>query len=464
MKIKRFLAPDIRQALQQVKETLGAEAVILSNRKTDQGVEIIAACDFDLETVASANPLPPSPGGRGVREERGTLKPESAGAEPVQPLNTKPEPVAKLASKPKVVPKPAFSARGYSAVAEFAGTLGQSRGEVKKPKPVVATQPGRMPAASAAGDPRQSDMFASLQRELQQMRRLLDQHLSRETWREEGRESPTRLDLLRILSELGFARHFAVELARLVAAHEDITSALHRVRQFLIERMPVLDDCLLDGGGVVALVGPTGVGKTTTIAKLAARFRLEHGPRQIALVTLDNYRIAAYEQLSTYARILGVPIRGASDPQGLKVILRGFADKRLVLVDTAGMSPRDLRLAEQLALLRDGEMSVSTYLVLAANTQLPSLYEAIDAFSGCRPKAAILTKVDETGCLGPALSALVERELPAAFFTDGQQVPEDLHRARAETLIQRCFETALTVSFPAEMGFDFEDWVTHVSA
>lgn len=440
MKIQRFLAPGIRQALQQVKETLGADAVILSNRKTEQGVEIIAACDFDLEMVTSTKPEP--------------RLPETAGEPAPMPLNPMPE------SGAKSPPKPAFSARGYSAVAEFTAAMGKPQGDCKPPKPAAATK-SRHSATSVARAP-QSDTFASLRCELQEMRRLLDQHLSRESWRELMRESPTRLDLLRTLNELGFARPLALELARQAGVHADFGSALRQVGQILTEQVEIYDPGL-DCGGIVALVGPTGVGKTTTIAKLAARFRLEHGPRQIALVTTDNYRIAAYEQLSTYARILGVPIRAASNPEELRTVVRGFRDKKLVLIDTAGMSPRDLRLAEQLALLSEGEMAIATYLVLSAGAQLGSLNEAINAFAACRPKAVILTKLDEAGCLGPALSALIGRGLPIAFFTDGQQVPEDLHQARSDRLIQRCFETAPSPK-PADAGLDFEDWLADASA
>ncbi|GAB6068066.1 flagellar biosynthesis protein FlhF [Methylothermus subterraneus] len=421
MKIKRFLAPDIRQALQQVKEVLGADAVILSNRKTEQGVEIIATCDFDLETVAAAKPTPRAP-------------------------------TPATSSKPAPMPRPAFSARSYSAVAEFTGTAKPVKEEPKEPRTQAAAslRPAPEPSQSA-------ESLALLQRELQEMRRLLDRHLARES----QREAPARLDLLRALNELGFARSVALELARQVNAQEDLAGALRQVQAVLTTQVRV-SDLDLDRGGIIALVGPTGVGKTTTIAKLAARFRLAHGPRHLALLTTDNYRIAAYEQLSTYARILGVPIRAVANADELRTVLQGFQDKRLILIDTAGMSPRDLRLAEHLALLRDGEAPIRTYLVLSAGAQLPSLNEAIGAFSGCRPKAAILTKLDEAGSLGPALSALIQQRLPVACFTDGQQVPEDLHAAQAQALVQRCF--AMTPPALAEEEFDFEEWIAHAHA
>lgn len=446
MKIKRFLAPDIRQALQQVKETLGAEAVILSNRKTEQGVEIIATCDFDLETVVPPKSTPQPPEASEVASNK--------------PPTSRPESEAKPPPKPEVVPRPAFSARSYSTVAEFAG---KPKTEVKKPRPSAPiVKPTQAPAAAVTSEPQRSDALASLRQELQEMRRLLDRHLSQQNRRDVMRDSPIRLDLLRVLNELGFARRLALALAQQVGAYQDFGNALRQVRQRLTEQISVYD-ADLDSGGIVALVGPTGVGKTTTIAKLAAGFRLKHGPRQIALVTTDNYRIAACEQLGTYARILGVPMRVASDPEELKVILHSLLDRRLILIDTAGMSPRDVRLAEQFDLLRNSGIAITTYLVLAASTQLHSLYEAIEAFSGCQPKAAILTKLDEAGRLGPALSALIERELGIAFFTDGQQVPEDLHLARSEVLIQRCFDAEL-VSKAVEAEFDLEDWITHASA
>lgn len=461
MKIKRFLAADIRTALQQVKEALGPEAVILSNRKTDDGVEIVAALDFDLETVSSSR----------------------QSAAPANSDHSDPAPTS------QVTPKAAYSAKGYHAVAEFgraqAGTTRSDK--IRKPVFPKVSQSGRRTtqmsyrslqegerAATAAaematgnngaplGSSPGTDPIAPLRQELQQMRRLLDRHLSQTSWREEMQKHPTRLDLIRALDGLGFSRSLAMDLARRGGAEEEFDRAWQRLQEVLVKQLPILADPLLDQGGIVAMVGPTGVGKTTTIAKLAARFRLKHGPRQIALVTTDNYRIAAHEQLSTYARILGIPVRVAGNAEELRAILRGFMDKRLVLIDTAGMSHRDQRLAQQFSLFRESEIAIETYLVLSAAAQRQSLYEAMDAFAEFKPRAAILTKLDEAGCLGPALSSLLERGLPLSFMTDGQQVPEDLHRASAEDLVARCFEADPEVN-PLAGKDGYEDWMGYAS-
>ena len=462
MKIKRFLAADIRTALQQVKESLGPDAVILSNRKTDEGVEIVAARDFEVEAVTE-----------GQDKSDDTLLEES----PKGPPST------------QVTPNPAFSAKGYGAVAEMVSEAkrqgsspakrirqpkfprvtetdiphfpGESYSNRKRPAEKRHDLPGEKMRQTSTPAP---DALAPLRREIQQMRRLLDRHLSQTSLQEEVQNHPTRLDLMRALTEKGFSRHMVLELARRGGNEEEFEAAWRRVRQVLISQIPVVHDPLLDHGGIVALVGPTGVGKTTTIAKLAARFRLKHGPRQLALVTTDNYRIAAHEQLSTYARILGVPVRVAANTDELHAILRSFVDKRLVLIDTAGMGQRDGRLAEQFALLRDSEIAIETHLVLSAASQLHSLYEAMEAFAEFQPKAGIITKLDEAGCVGPILSALIERGLPTAFMTDGQQVPEDLHLACAETLVARGFDSDAHLPVEAMMERGLEDWMHYASA
>lgn len=187
----------------------------------------------------------------------------------------------------------------------------------------------------------------------------------------------------------------------------------------------------------MALIGPTGVGKTTTVAKLAARFALRHGQRQVALITTDSYRIGAHEQLRNYAQIMGIPMQVAGDRDELSSAIKSLYGKRLVLIDTAGMSQRDVRLSERLCTLGGGSPPVKNYLVLSAMAQSAVLNETIRAFQQVKLTGCILTKLDETASLGGALSAIIQHQLPVAYVSDGQRVPEDIHLARAHNLVAR---------------------------
>lgn len=190
-------------------------------------------------------------------------------------------------------------------------------------------------------------------------------------------------------------------------------------------------DLAVEPGQTIAIVGPTGAGKTTTIAKLAARHRLHGRAEDIALVTTDTYRIGAREQLETFGRIMGISVYVAPDADALGATLRALADKHLVLIDTAGMGQRDLRLARELACLTDTEQDIRVLLTLPANVQTESLQEIVDAFRIARPAGCILTKMDEATSLGGAFSVLIRAGLPLAYVANGQRVPEDLHFARS---------------------------------
>ncbi len=182
-------------------------------------------------------------------------------------------------------------------------------------------------------------------------------------------------------------------------------------------------------GGVFAVVGPTGAGKTTTIAKLAARWSMQHGSEDLALVSTDAYRIGAREQLMTYARILGAPMHAPNSGKELARVLERLKSKRLVLIDTAGMGPRDVRLTEQLAALKLGAARAQVLLALPAQGEAHALEEIIRAFSRVSPAACILTKVDEAASLGAVISATLRHKLKIAYLCNGQRVPEDLHSA-----------------------------------
>jgi flagellar biosynthesis protein FlhF len=244
--------------------------------------------------------------------------------------------------------------------------------------------------------------------------------------------------LLERLQDAGFSKNLASKITHRLGDHKEFETALAKSQQLLARIVPIAEDRLLEQGGIAALVGSTGVGKTTTVAKLAAQFILKHGSRQIALITTDNYRIGAHAQISTYGKILDVPVRVAGDAEELRQHIESFADKRLILIDTAGMSQRDLRIAEQLKTLQLGDLPIQSYLVMSATTQYKAAMEIMDAFQMLEPQATILTKFDEAVSKASALSALIERRMPLAFVTDGQQVPEDIYAPQADALIQQC--------------------------
>ena len=368
MRIKRFFAPNIRQAIRMVREEVGPDAVILSNTEVEGGVEIIAAMDYD-EALLQSSEGAPSPG--------------------------------------------------------------------------VAAADALKPAAGVARiEWSQEPALLDMRREMKSMRGLLEQQLSSLAWGDMARRNPVRARLLHSLRDTGISPALARQIANEAAQTTDYEAAWRQALAILAHRLQVTNDDILDRGGVVALIGPTGVGKTTTIAKLAARFVLRHGARSVALVTTDSYRIGAHEQLRTYARILGLPLRIAANGEELRAALAAFSDKRLVLVDSAGMSQRDLRLSEQMALLAGGGEPLGTYLVLSAAGQMSAALEAAQAFHGTRLRGCIITKLDEAMSLGGLLSVVIQQKLPVAYVSDGQRVPEDLAVARAHNLVSSAVSLA----------------------
>jgi flagellar biosynthesis protein FlhF len=366
MKIKRYFAPDIRQALRLVREGQGPDAVILSNREVDGGVEIVAAVDYDA-----------------LLAEAGVTTRYGSGAD---------------------------TAAGRGAGAEAA------------------------PEASAPQD----DSLLGVRSELTTLRGMLEHQLSDLAWGELERKHPRRALLIRRLRELGLGPTLARRIAEGVSEEQDFERLWREGLALLARSLAVTDDDIVSHGGVVALIGPTGVGKTTTAAKLAARYILRHGARSVALVTTDDQRIGAHEQLKIFGRILDVPVRAARDADSLRAVLAELAAYRLVLIDTAGMGQRDVRLSEQFQMIHGAGRPIRSHLVLAATGQLPALEETVRAFAPGAPQACIVTKLDETTSLGGVLSVAAQHRLAFAYLSDGQRVPEDLRPARAHTLVARC--------------------------
>lgn len=394
MKIKRFFAPDMRQAIRLVREAMGPDAVILSNERVKGGIELVAATDYD-ESIFESDA----------------------------------KPVLKPALRPTSRSAPIAAYSGATADTSAAQTAAEDRS---------AQGPIALSGDTAQNIWSQEPTLVEMRRELNGLRGLLVNQLSGLAWSETQRNRPLYARLLQRLIALGLSPALARHIAEAAPETEDFEHHWRQALGRLAHALPTTGDDILEHGGVVALVGPTGAGKTTSVAKLAARYTLRHGAGRVALVATDSFRIGAQEQLRTYARILGVPLRAADNGEALREALIHFADKDLVLIDTAGMGPQDLRLNQQLALLNDEACPVRSYLVLAANTQRRAMERAVEVFRHPRLTGCILTKIDESASLGGALSVAVEQQLAVAYLTDGQQVPEDMHTARAHTLVSRC--------------------------
>ena len=370
MKMRRFFAPSMSLALKQVRREQGSSAVILSQRKVEGGVEVVAAVDPDMgEEQAEA--VPPS-----SREHHNSFKQRPAEREPraVEPM-----------------------------------------------------------ATEAAGG---SQEMQAMRSEMQAMRTMMEQHLSLVKSGSPVEGDPKQAWLNDRLSEIGIAKDICEQIWENVEG-EDSDAHWKQALNWLEQQLLTGEDEVLQQGGVIALVGPTGVGKTTTAAKLAARYALRNGTSRVALVTTDAFRIGAQEQLRAFGSLIGVPVYAISEISELHETLRALSDRDLVIIDTAGLSQRDMQLLEQLAVLRTGDINIDPYLVVSATTQAQSLDETVEIFNRIELKGAILSKLDEGGELGGAVSVLLRHQLPLLYMGDGQRVPEDLQVARGRDLVDR---------------------------
>jgi flagellar biosynthesis protein FlhF len=297
---------------------------------------------------------------------------------------------------------------------------------------LLARTAGPVAAPSATAD-------AQLGNELRSMRQLLESQLSQLAWTDLTRRSPASAALLKELTSMGIAGPLAAELLRDLPVGIGPDDAYRRALATLTRRIRTTGDALLDHGGRVAFVGPTGVGKTTGIAKLAARWVMRHGPRDIALVSLDDTRYGAHEQLRVLGRLLGVECFALDEVAGLSRLLARLPRHRLVLIDTAGVSPRDRHLKERAAALCEvaRRSNIAPWLALSAGAQAGVIEDAMQAFQAFDPRALLLTKLDEAACLGGVLSALASSALPIGYVAGGARIPEDLAPARAHQLVAR---------------------------
>lgn len=536
MKIKRFVAADMRSAMNLVRKEHGPDAVILSNRRIEEGIEIVAAANYDESAVqraleASRRDIapPPAPKPRNAADAVIAAVTRRRSATPApEPVAATTSAVAALAraavgatgrtldSADEIVPtrgstgfaatlaraavnEPARAEQAFGPFADaVAGAVAapaviipanRARFQIdpphaehqQSPAPAVAVQPPPLPLPASVVADAQSQTFADepsladatidtapeptlapapvltvvaqddaeirqLRQEVAGMRQVIEREMNRFT-DERLRGCPVRATALDLMDEYGFD----AGLARDVAMQIPLETDAHRGRGLMLglisRKLPIAPVDPLEEGGVIALVGPTGAGKTTTIAKLASRFAEKHAPRDVALVTTDTTRIGAREQLYGYGRQLGIAVHEANSGTDLDQLLERLKDYKLVLIDTAGLGPRDRALAAQLQWLRAARQ-VRTLLVLPANTSFGDMDEVVRRFGAANLQGLVLSKLDETGRFGNALSVAVDHALPITWVTDGQDVPEDLHRASAANLVLRLEDLRRAADMP----------------
>jgi flagellar biosynthesis protein FlhF len=421
MNVRKFIAATARDALRKVKETLGPDAIILSNRGIPGGVEIMAVAARDMEMIVPTAEREPGPRRKELPQVLRSSRSASASAAsrqaPASAASATSAPQRARLGQPPPRPSPPLSVR--------------ARPQVDLPR---AAPPNALPVKAEV-------VPAAVIDEIRSLRKIVEQHLAGFAWGESARAEPVKTEILRQLLDAGFSPQFARDLLADLPRDLDAAQALAWVKGGADRGLLTTDSesDIVDRGGVYALVGPTGVGKTTTTAKLAARCVLRHGARKLALVTTDGYRIGAHEQLRIYGRILGVSVHLARDAADLRATLQDLQHTHMVLIDTMGMSQRDRLVSEQVAMFADND--VKSLLLLSATSRGDTLDDVIKAYNGLQNLAGcILTKVDEAASLASSLDVIIRHRLRLYYVSNGQRVPEDLHLPNRPYLVHRAFK------------------------
>ncbi|WP_223591218.1 flagellar biosynthesis protein FlhF [Pseudomonas sp. A-R-19] len=411
MQVKRFFAADMRQAMKLVRDELGADAAIIGNRRIAGGVELTAALDYKLSALAPRVP--------NMELEDELRKTQSRIVTAQAELSLRGEGESDNSTNRQL-----FAGLPLTAAEPL---IEPTYAEPRRPAPAAAP-------ASAGVDPR---AFDSMRFELNSLRELMEVQLGSLAWNQLQGSRPDQANLWRRLQRIGLSGPLSRDLLALTTEIQEPRQAWRMLLAHLARMIVTPEVEPLEEGGVIAMVGPAGMGKTTTLAKLAARYVLKYGAQNIALVSMDSFRIGAQEQLKTLGRILNVSVTHVDPGQSLVQALEPLLRKRVVLIDTAGLQASDPALRMQLESLAGRGIRSKNYLVLATTSQKQVLTAAYHSYKRCGLAGCILTKLDETASLGEVLSLAISHELPVAYLTDGPRIPDDLHLPRRHQLVSR---------------------------
>lgn len=431
MQYRRFRAPDMQKAIRKIRDAVGPDAVIMSNKRLPSGeVEIVIAIDYDGTTPLGQPAKPketplsprqePSRPSESYQERLDLARNLSAGSQP------KKGEAYEVFEEPKPAPR-----NPYMNMDDKASELTESAiDEHLSIRPHVELRPSP-----------DEEKLRAMEKELEQMRRLLEQSQGEQVSNSaSAKKTSYNQRLQEQLSTLGLSEKVIDKIIAdlsLTGREDDWKKALSH----LADSIPIRASSEAFRG-CIAFMGPTGVGKTTTIGKIAAQYVLKYGANSVVLVTTDTYRIAAHEQLRTFGRILNVPVEVVNEFTDLNEVLDKYADFSLVLVDTAGMNPRDRNLERQLAMMKRARGYLKKLLVLPCTSQRQVLKTVVDVYSQVQLDGCVLSKLDESASLGEAISVVIEEGLPVMYVADGQRIPDDIEPARAHNLISRAVYTA----------------------
>lgn len=502
MNIKRFFGKSSKEALSMVRKELGDNAVILSNRTINGGNEIMAFREEDIDAlIQESDNKPATTSGfsgesdfvshSAIFDEEDAPPPrQPAPAVKIRPLSQKAEmqktmvvPTEKFAP---AVAEPVVMSKAPAAVAPFVRNtnetafdpasqqmkmmLGEMRAmrneiaaklnEIKqseiRSKNVSAQPQEALPATKTSLQKSvQNLQMQEVMSELRNMRSVMESKLTSLSWNQIREQNPVKASVLSLLLNAGFSASLSRQLAEKLpneinGQKMDGERAKLWVKNILALNLKTLhtEDALFDEGGIFALIGPTGVGKTTTTAKLAARYVMRHGTQNLGIITTDAYRIGGHEQLRIYGKILGVMVHAVKDEADLKIALNELKNKHTILIDTVGVSQHDRMVAEQIAMLSNVQQPIKKLLCLNATSTGETLTDVVRAYQGKGLDGCIMTKIDEAATIGNAIDVMIRAKLTLYYATNGQRVPEDIVLANKKTLIEQAFKHNAATQWP----------------
>jgi len=430
MNIKRFFGKNSREALSQVRKELGEDAIILSNRSMNGGNEIMAFMEEDMHAMIAK---------QADQAEQGNSKIDE---------DNEPKTLLSLVNKKNRTQDSEISVDKTKAISSKV----EKSEEIKHDK----TKKKNTPLESSSDTTNQQvsgQQMAEMLNEMRAMRRVVESQLTTISWSNILQRDPIKSSILNTLLAAGFSASHSRQLTERLPADLDNDKASAWIKTTLAKNLITVEDEteVLDQGGIFALIGPTGVGKTTTMAKLAARYVMKHGTQDLGLITTDAYRVGGYEQLRIYGKILGVMVHAVKDEADLKIALGELKNKHTILIDTVGVSQRDQMVAEQISMFSSTNTPIKRLLCLNATSTGETLADVIKAYKGKGLDGCIITKIDEAATIGNVLDVVIREKIKLYYTTNGQRVPEDIHLANKQQLIEHALELSSARSWPFQL-------------